>query len=97
MASELGFGSDSATPAEGADSLGFDRKPSNAGGPQLGTDGDVFHSQFGGSIFDIVSIRIKETKDAYAELEPAGRMNRVFNGFSDPKRKPAASASAKKN
>jgi hypothetical protein len=92
---EFAYGVDAATPGEGAASMDIDRKPAGDGIAILGADGDVFHAKFGGSIFDIVSIRIKETKGAYAELEPAARMNRVFNGYSDPKRAPAASSRAK--
>jgi hypothetical protein len=94
---EFAYGADSATPGEGATSMDIERKPAGEGLALLGADGDVFHTKFGGSIFDIVSLRIKETKGAYAELEPAARMNRVFNGYSDPKRAPASTrAKAKK-
>ncbi len=90
--SEMGFG-EAATPGEVAESLEIDRKPAESA-PALFADGDVFHASFPGTIFDIVSLRIKDQKNSYAELEPEGRMNRVFNGYSDPKakkeRKPAA-------
>lgn len=92
--SELSFGSASA-PGEGAESLEIDRKPSS-NGMMVVEDGDVFHSAFPGSIFDVVSFRIKHQKSSYAELDPAGRVNRLFNGYSDPlssgQRLPANSA-----
>jgi hypothetical protein len=88
---EMGFGNQGATPSEGVTAtLEIDRQPSEAK-QALGAGDDVFHSAFGGTIFDIVSLRIKESKGTYAELDPEGRMNRVFNGYSDPtSRAPAA-------
>lgn len=88
----LAFGNAAdATPGEGAESLEIDRKPAEAG---LAGDGDVFHGAFAGTIFDIVTSRLKAQKGNYAELAPEGRMNRLFNGYGDPAtkgaRRPAA-------
>ncbi|MBS1961363.1 MAG: hypothetical protein JST04_04035 [Bdellovibrionales bacterium] len=90
---ELAFGGPAgATPGEGAsDSLEIDRKPASAANLAGLEDGDVFHGAFGGTIFDIVTNRLKAEKSNYAELDPEARMNRLFNGYRDVKsvRKPA--------
>lgn len=86
--SEMGFGALPAAPGEGVQSLEIDRAPAQVASA-LTNDGDILHSAFGGSIFDIVSLRIKEQKGQYAEAEPESRMNRVFNGYTDRNRQPA--------
>jgi hypothetical protein len=84
---ELSFGGGStASPGEGADTLEIERKPSSNAVVGASDEGDVFHESFGGTIFDIVTYRLKEQKGNYAELVPEGRMNRLFNGYSDPKK-----------
>ena len=85
--SELAFGS-TATPGEGAESLEIERKPAQAVST-ASLDGDVFHGAYHGTIFDIVTDRLKAQKGNYAELDPEGRMNRLFNGYGEPGRKPA--------
>jgi hypothetical protein len=96
---DLNFGNSGATPGEGATSLDIDRKPAqSATAPGL-DDSDVFHGAYLGTIFDIVTNRLKAQKGNYAELDPEGRMNRLFNGYgepgSKPVRKPASDRSAK--
>lgn len=92
--SEMGFGTD-ATPGEGHELLEIQRLPAERKPSLLGSD-DIFHSSFPGTIFEIITDRIKEQKDQYVQAEPEGRMNRIFNGYSDPKnRAPAATASPK--
>lgn len=86
--SEMGFGNAGAAPGGASATLDIDRKPASVASA-LGTDGDILHSAFSGSIFDIISLRIKEQKSQYADAEPEGRMNRVFNGYTDRNRKPA--------
>jgi hypothetical protein len=82
---DLSFGSGGATPGEGANSLDIERKPAQTT-DNLGLDNnsDVFHEAFTGTIFDIVTHRLKAEKGNYAELDPAGRMNRLFNGYREP-------------
>lgn len=94
------FGNSGATPGEGADSLEIERKPAATDElAAVGSDGDVFHGAYAGTIFDIVTHRLKAQKGNYAELDPASRMNRLFNGLSDPNsnsaRKPASDKAAK--
>jgi HPt (histidine-containing phosphotransfer) domain-containing protein len=79
-AGELSFGG-VASPGEGADSIEVDRRPSSHSIPGLTDDGDVFHGAYTGTIFDIVTHRLKAQKGNYAELDPEGRMNRLFNGY----------------
>ncbi len=89
--SEMGFGNMSgAAPGEGVESATIERAPAASVASALSSDGDILHSAFAGSIFDIISIRIKEQKGQYAEAEPEGRLNRAFNGFKDRDRLPAA-------
>ncbi len=87
---EMAFG-EGATPGEGAGAIEIERAPAKSA-MTLFEDGDVFHSSFPGTIFDIVSLRIRDQKGSYAEVEPQGRMNRVFNGYSDPKNTKRSSA-----
>jgi len=83
----MNFGS--AATEGGVQSLDIERIPASETQSGLVNDGDILHSAFGGTIFDIVSLRIKEQKGKYAEAEPEGRMNRAFNGFSNRERQPA--------
>lgn len=85
---EMGFGgSGGATPGESNSVLEIFRAPASTASLAASQDGDVFHASYNGTIFDIVSGRIKERKSQYSELEPEGRVNRIFNGYSDPKAK----------
>lgn len=94
--SEMGFGND-ATPGESHDLLEIQRRPATKRPSLLGSD-DIFHSSFPGTIFEIITDRIQEQKDQYVQAEPEGRMNRIFNGYSDPKnRAPAAAPGVKKD
>lgn len=96
---DLSFGANVAAPGEGAASLDIDKK-AVIKTPVVGMDGDVFHGAYSGSIFDIVTYRLKAQKGDYAELDPEGRMNRLFNGYGEPgakttARSPASDKSAK--
>jgi hypothetical protein len=94
--SEMSFGNE-ATPGEGHETLEIEKNAQTHSKPGFHAGDDIFHSGFPGTIFEIVTGRIQEQKDQYAELEPEGRMNRVFNGYSDPKsRSPASKPGAKK-
>lgn len=90
--SEMNF---NVSTGEGVQSLDIERVPASEGQSGLVDDGDILHSAFGGTIFDIVSLRIKEQKGKYAEAEPEGRMNRAFNGFSNRERQPASKSLTK--
>lgn len=90
---DLSFGSNSALPGEGFTSLEIDRNPAGSS-TALSDDADVFHGTYSGTIFDIVTSRLKAQKSDYAELDPESRMNRLFNGYGEPGskavRKPAS-------
>jgi len=90
---DLSFGSNSASPGEGFTSLEIDRNPASSS-TALSNDADVFHGTYSGTIFDIVTSRLKAQKSDYAELDPESRMNRLFNGYGEPGskavRKPAS-------
>ncbi len=90
--SELAYGhSGGVTPGEGATELEVEQKPSTTEAQSVGIDGDVFHGAYSGTIFDIVTSRLKAQKGNYAELDPEGRMNRLFNGFGESGAKGARS------
>lgn len=86
---DLSFGGSGASPGEGSESLEIDRAPAGAKVAGLADDGDIFHGAYGGTIFDIVTTRLKAEKSNYAELDPEGRMNRLFNGYRDTNAKSA--------
>jgi hypothetical protein len=94
---DLSFGGGNmAAPGEGAASLDIEKK-SEAIAPTVGMDGDVFHGAYSGTIFDIVTSRLKAQKGDYAELDPEGRMNRLFNGYGEPGKKSARSPASDKS
>jgi len=86
---DLSFGVSGAVPGEGSESLEIERAPAGAKVGELSDDGDIFHGAFGGTIFDIVTTRLKAEKSNYAELDPEGRMNRLFNGYKETNAKSA--------
>lgn len=56
--------------------------------PELQEDGDVFHESYGGTIFQIVSGKLAQTRDRIEELEWDTDLNRALVGL--PSRKGAA-------
>jgi hypothetical protein len=56
---------------------GFDKPALNGG---TGTDGDIYHSNFTGSIFDIVSNKISKTRDRVDDVGFAIPLNRKLAG-----------------
>jgi hypothetical protein len=63
----------------GARDLSYEKGPA-LNGAEVGSDGDIYHSTFQGSIFEIVSHTIKKTADRVDQVGYASPMNRSLAG-----------------
>jgi hypothetical protein len=55
-------------------------KPPELNGAEIGQDGDIYHASYSGSIFEIVSHKIRKTSDRVDNLGYALPMNRALAG-----------------
>lgn len=60
--------------------MGFDKEKRS---PASLLGNDIFHSEYKGSIFELVSTRIDESKDKVMTLEWSTPLNRALNGLSN--------------
>ena len=79
-----GFGN-SGPAAESAKEMRFEKGQKR--GLSSITGDDIYHSNWTGSIFDLVSTRIDESKDRVMTLEWSTPLNRALNGLSNQKKK----------
>jgi hypothetical protein len=63
----------------GQNSADFTKGPA-LNGAEIGSDGDIWHSHFSGSIFEIVSHKISKTRDRVDDVDYALPMNRALAG-----------------
>jgi hypothetical protein len=62
-----------------AGGVAFEKQPEPAG-VEIGQDGDIFHSSFSGSIFEIVSHKLNRTRDRVDNVGYSLPMNRALAG-----------------
>lgn len=84
---EIGFGSEGVNPMGTTEEIGIDRAPAQATISM--EDGDIFHSGFPGTIFQIISKKLADSHGYVEKLEPVLPLNRALSGYKNesPKKK----------
>lgn len=78
---EIGFGVDTVTPGESAEEIGIDRTPAQAAATL--DSGDIFHTGYPGTIFQIISKKLADSHGYVEKLEPVLPLNRALNGYKN--------------